>query len=71
MLIVPNVKRKKYSSYKGEITPAVPNVIERDFHAEQPNMKWLTDTQSFIFRQERSIFRRLLTALMDYRFPGR
>ena len=28
-LIVPNVKRKKYSSYQGEITPAVPNVIER------------------------------------------
>ena len=47
MLIVPNVKRKKYSSYKGEITPAVPNVIERDFHAEQPNMKRLTDITEF------------------------
>lgn len=46
-LIVPHVKRKKYSSYKGEITPAVPNVIERDFHAEQPNMKWLTDITEF------------------------
>jgi len=46
-LIVPNVKRKKYSSYKGEITPAVPNVIERDFHAGQPNMKWLTDITEF------------------------
>lgn len=47
MLIVPNVKRKKYSSYKGEITSAVPNMIERDFHAEQPNMKWLTDITEF------------------------
>ncbi len=46
-LIVPNVKRRKYNSYKGEITPAVPNVIERDFHAEQPNMKWLTDITEF------------------------
>jgi transposase InsO family protein len=46
-LIVPNVKRKKYNSYKGEITPAVPNVIERDFHAEQPNIKWLTDITEF------------------------
>ena len=46
-LIVPTVKRKKYSSYKGEITPAVPNVIERDFHAEQPNVKWLTDITEF------------------------
>lgn len=46
-LIVPNNKRKKYNSYKGEITPGVPNVIERDFHAEQPNMKWLTDITEF------------------------
>lgn len=46
-LIVPNVKRRKYNSYKGEITPAVPNVIERDFHAEQPNTKWLTDITEF------------------------
>ena len=45
--IVPNVRRRKYNSYKGEITPAVPNVIERDFHAEQPNMKWLTDITEF------------------------
>ena len=48
-LIVPNIKRKKYNSYKGEITPAVPNVIERDFSAEQPNEKWLTD----IYRRNR------------------
>lgn len=34
-LVVPNIKRKKYNSYKGEITPTVPNVIERDFSAEQ------------------------------------
>ncbi len=46
-LIVPNIKRRKYNSYKGEITPAVPNVIERDFRAEQPNMKWLTDITEF------------------------
>ena len=46
-LIVPNIKRKKYNSYKGEITPAVPNLIERDFHAAQPNMKWLTDITEF------------------------
>ena len=46
-LIVPNVKRRKYKSYQGEITPAVPNIIERNFHAEQPNMKWLTDITEF------------------------
>ena len=46
-LIVPYVKRKKYSSYLGEISPAVPNVIERDFHTEKPNEKWLTDITEF------------------------
>ena len=46
-LIVPNVKRRKYNSYQGEITPAVPNIIERNFHAEKPNMKWLTDIMEF------------------------
>ncbi|WP_414150638.1 IS3 family transposase [Acetobacterium carbinolicum] len=46
-LIVPNIKRKKYSSYKGEITPAVENVINRDFKADKPNNKWLTDITEF------------------------
>ena len=41
------VKRKKYSSYKGEISSAVPNIINRDFHADAPNMKWLTDLTEF------------------------
>jgi len=42
------IKRStKYNSYKGEITPAVPNVIQRDFHADAPNVKWLTDISEF------------------------
>ena len=40
-------KTKKYSSYAGEITPAVPNLLNRDFHAEKPNEKWLTDITEF------------------------
>ena len=40
-------KNKKYNSYKGEITPAVPNIIERNFHADAPNRKWLTDITEF------------------------
>lgn len=40
-------RRKKYSSYKGEITPAVPNIIERNFHSDTPNRKWLTDITEF------------------------
>ena len=40
-------KSKKYSSYMGEITPAVENVIDRNFHADKPNEKWLTDITEF------------------------
>lgn len=46
-LAVPVGKKRKYSSYKGEITPAVPNVLERNFHADKPNQKWLTDITEF------------------------
>lgn len=38
---------KKYSYYKGEISPEVDNIINRDFHAESPNTKWLTDITEF------------------------
>ena len=46
-LVVVSRKKRKYSSYKGEISPAVPNIIERDFRAEAPNIKWLTDVTEF------------------------
>lgn len=46
-LIVKSVKKKKYNSYMGEISPAVENIIKRDFHAEIPNSKWLTDITEF------------------------
>jgi len=47
ILIVFIKKRRRYSSYAGEITPAVENVIDRDFHADAPNEKWLTDITEF------------------------
>ena len=40
-------RRRKYSSYKGEISPEVPNLIKRNFHADKPNEKWLTDITEF------------------------
>ena len=46
-IVVKIKKRRKYNSYKGEITPAVENMIERDFHADAPNTKWLTDITEF------------------------
>lgn len=46
-LSVRSVSKKKYSSYAGELTPAAPNVIKRNFKAEVPNEKWLTDITEF------------------------
>ena len=40
-------KRRRYNSYMGEISPAVENVIDRKFHADNPNQKWLTDITEF------------------------
>ena len=36
-------RRRRYSSYEGETTPAPDNLVNRDFTAERPNEKWLTD----------------------------
>ena len=46
-LIVYQPKQKKYSSYMGEISPEVENIIKRDFHSTEPNAKWLTDITEF------------------------
>lgn len=46
-LAVRCIKRKKYNSYAGEISPEVANIINRDFHANAPNVKWLTDITEF------------------------
>ena len=40
-------KARKYSSYQGEITEAVGNLVNRDFHADNPNKKMLTDITEF------------------------
>ena len=46
-LVVRVKSRRKYNSYQGEILPFVPNAVNRDFHAEKPNEKWLTDIAEF------------------------
>lgn len=37
----------KYNSYKGEISPAPENIVNRTFIADRPNEKWLTDITEF------------------------
>ena len=36
------VRRKKYQNY-GDALHRYPNLLNRDFHAERPNQKWVTD----------------------------
>lgn len=45
--IVCKVRMKKYRSYKGEVGKIAPNLLERDFNAEKPNLKWVTDVTEF------------------------
>jgi hypothetical protein len=46
-LIIHGKKKRRYNSYLGEISPAVPNLLARDFHADKPNEKWVTDLTEF------------------------
>ena len=39
--------KEKYHSYKGETGKIADNIIARDFHADHPNEKWLTDITEF------------------------
>ena len=41
------VRMKKYNSYRGEVGKIAPNLLERDFHADRPNEKWVTDVTEF------------------------
>ena len=41
------VRMKKYRSYKGNVGKIAPNLLNRDFHAEKPNQKWVTDVTEF------------------------
>ena len=41
------VRMKKYRSYRGEVGKIAPNLLERDFHTEKPNRKWVTDVTEF------------------------
>ena len=38
---------KKYQSYKGEVGKIAPNKLNRNFYADKPNQKWVTDVTEF------------------------
>ncbi|WP_272514439.1 IS3 family transposase [Bacillus cereus] len=41
------VRMKKYKSYKGKVGRIAPNILERNFHTDAPNQKWVTDITEF------------------------
>lgn len=41
------VRMKKYQSFKGQVGEVAPNLLERDFKADKPNQKWVTDVTEF------------------------
>ncbi|MDN3706956.1 IS3 family transposase [Myroides ceti] len=41
------IRVKKYKSYKGEHGKILPDILQRNFKAEQPNQKWATDITEF------------------------
>ena len=41
------VRMKKYRFYKGKVGKIAPNLLNRDFHADKPNQKWVTDVTEF------------------------
>lgn len=41
------VRMKKYKSYKGNVGKVAPNLLDRDFKADSPNEKWVTDITEF------------------------
>ena len=45
--LVCRVRMKKYRSYKGEVGKIAPNLLQRNFHADRPNQKWVTDITEF------------------------
>ena len=41
------VRLKKYKSYRGKVGKVAPNLLGRNFKADKPNQKWVTDVTEF------------------------
>ena len=47
------VRPKKYRSYRGGVGKVAKNLLERNFIAQQPNQKWVTDVTEFKVAQKK------------------
>lgn len=47
------VRVQKYKSYKGEVGKICDNLLNREFEADRPNSKWVTDVTEFKVHNEK------------------
>ncbi|WP_263242436.1 IS3 family transposase [Psychrobacter sp. SC65A.3] len=47
MTLSAKIRRQKYRSYKGQQGKIAKNYLKRQFHADKPNKRWLTDITEF------------------------
>ena len=57
------IRRKKYRNY-GELIHRYPNLLNRDFHADRPNQKWVTDI-SYIKTGQGMLYLSIIRDLYD------
>ncbi|SUU03435.1 IS1236 transposase protein 2 [Acinetobacter haemolyticus] len=53
MQLKSRIRVMKYRSYKGQVSKIVDNVLQRQFKADRPNLKWATDVTEFNVRGEK------------------
>lgn len=46
-------RKKRFTTYRGEIGTTAPNGLDRDFTAHAPNQKWVTDLTEFRIGEEK------------------
>lgn len=51
--LICRVRMRKYNSYRGQVGKAAPNILNRNFAAERPNQKWVTDITEFQLGEEK------------------
>lgn len=49
----PSRRRRRYVSFQGEVGNTAPNLLERQFTADAPNQKWVTDVTEFRIGDEK------------------
>ena len=61
--LLSEVRRKKYRNY-GDYLHRYPNLLNRDFNADRPNQKWVTDI-SYIKTQQGTLYLSVIRDLYD------